>query len=260
MMIKAELVKKIKGYFNLNIYETKVWLALLTKGVSSVGEVSEVSGVPRSRTYDVLESLEKMGFAITKLGKPVKYVAVKPAIIIEKLKNNAVKEADEKVKVLTNLRGTDEYNELEQLHKTGIEPVKHDDLSSSIKGRSNIYSYLKEIMENSSKEVIICNSASEILKKMKVFSQMFDRLKRSIVVIKLALNGSDVEIREVATALKIKPVKVSIDAKFFVSDRSEVLFSVNNSDDDEQEVGVWINSEFFARTLANMFDMMTMRR
>ena len=30
MIIKQELVKKIKDYFGLNIYETKVWLALLS--------------------------------------------------------------------------------------------------------------------------------------------------------------------------------------------------------------------------------------
>ena len=74
MIIKPELVKKIKEYFSLNIYETKVWLALLGKGVATAGEIAEISNVPRSRTYDVLESLEKRGFAIAKLGKPVKYI------------------------------------------------------------------------------------------------------------------------------------------------------------------------------------------
>src|SRR3990167_5106292 len=86
MLLKQELVKKIKNYFDLNIYETKVWLALLTKGIASAGEIAEISGVPRSRTYDVLDSLEKQGFAIAKIGKPVKYLPVKPAIIFQKLK------------------------------------------------------------------------------------------------------------------------------------------------------------------------------
>ena len=83
MIIKQELVKRIKEFFNLNIYETKVWLALLSKGIASAGEIAEISGVPRSRTYDVLESLEKRGFAIVKIGKPVKYISVKPTEVIE---------------------------------------------------------------------------------------------------------------------------------------------------------------------------------
>ena len=85
MLLKQELINKLKDYFDLNVYETKVWLALLGKGVASAGEIAEDSRVPRSRTYDVLESLEKKGFAIVKLGKPVKYIGVKPKIILEKL-------------------------------------------------------------------------------------------------------------------------------------------------------------------------------
>jgi sugar-specific transcriptional regulator TrmB len=100
MIIRQELVKRIKEYFDLNIYETKVWLALLSKGLASAGEVAELSEVPRSRTYDVLESLEKRGFAIAKIGKPVKYLAVKPTEVIEKMKSNLMQDAQERVKSL----------------------------------------------------------------------------------------------------------------------------------------------------------------
>src|SRR3989338_7331913 len=124
MIMKQDLVKRIKEYFNLNIYETKVWLALLTKGIASAREVADLSGVPRSRTYDVLESLEKSGFAITKIGKPVKYIAVKPTEVLEKMKANTMNDAQEKVKSLSTLKETQEYNELEQLHKSSIAMVK----------------------------------------------------------------------------------------------------------------------------------------
>src|SRR3989338_4028909 len=103
MIIKPDLVRRIKEYFNLNIYETKVWLALLSKGIASAGEVAEISGVPRSRTYDVLESLEKRGFAIIKIGKPVKYISVKPTEVIEKMKSRTMHEAQEKVNSLSTL-------------------------------------------------------------------------------------------------------------------------------------------------------------
>ena len=86
MLVKQELINKIKDYFDLNVYETKVWLALLSKGIATAGEIATISGVPRSRTYDVLEGLEKRGFVIIKLEKPVKYMGVKPNIILEKLK------------------------------------------------------------------------------------------------------------------------------------------------------------------------------
>ena len=165
MIIKTELIKRIKEFFSLNIYETKVWLALLGKGVASAGETAELSGVPRSRTYDVLESLEKRGFAIMKLGKPIKYIAVKPNVIIEKLKSNTLKNTDEKLKNLSELKNTKEYSELEQLYTVGIEPVRHEDVSGAIKGKSTIYNHIKEVLENAKKQVIICVSAEEIKNK-----------------------------------------------------------------------------------------------
>ena len=98
MILKSELISKIKDYFNLNIYETKVWLALLTKGSASAGEISSASEVPRSRTYDILESLEKKGFIIMKIGKPIKFVALKPEEVVERVKKNLMVKAKEKTK------------------------------------------------------------------------------------------------------------------------------------------------------------------
>ena len=249
-----ELIKKVRAYFNLNIYETKVWLALISKGIASEGEIAEISGVPRSRTYDVLESLEKQGFAIAKIGKPVKYIAVKPTIIVEKLKNNAMKDAQEKVETLSKLKDTQEYNELESLHKTGIEPSKQSDLSSSIKGKANIYSHAREILENASKEIIILEKADKLESKSRIFNGLFDRLKKANVKIKVALNGSEQEIKKINAKFKIKSIKTDLNARFFIADGKEVLLLVNNAQDSDEETAIWLNSEFFASALSYLFD------
>ena len=168
MIVKPELVKRIKEYFNLNIYETKVWLALLSKGIASAKEVADLSGVPRSRTYDVLESLEKRGFAITKVGKPVKYISVKPVEVIEKMKNETIQEAQEKVKSLSTLKETSEYTELQQLHSVGISPIKTADITGSLKGRANVVSRLRELIECAEKEVLLCTSVLDFEDKSRV--------------------------------------------------------------------------------------------
>ena len=88
MLVKPEIMNRIKDNFHLNIYETKVWVALLSKGIASAGDIAKISRVPRSRAYDVLESLEKKGFAREKLGKPIMYIGIKPKGILERLNNN----------------------------------------------------------------------------------------------------------------------------------------------------------------------------
>ena len=56
MIIERNFLNKLKA-FGLNSYEAKIWTALLSRGVSNAGELSDISNVPRSRSYDVLENL-----------------------------------------------------------------------------------------------------------------------------------------------------------------------------------------------------------
>src|SRR3990170_8095264 len=115
MIIKEEFLSRLRKIFDLNLYEAKIWTALLSRGVSTAGELSNISDVPRSRTYDILESLEKKGFVIMKLGKPIKFVALKPEEVIERVKKNLVIEANEKAKRLEKLKQEDVLKELSSL-------------------------------------------------------------------------------------------------------------------------------------------------
>ena len=254
MLVKQELINKIKDYFDLNVYETKAWLALLGRGVASAGEVAEISRVPRSRTYDVLESLEKKGFAIVKLGRPVKYLGVKPKIILEKLKNNIKKNAEEKIISLLDIKKTEEFAKLEEIYKEGINPIKREDISITLEGKSNISNHLREILQNAKKEVIICTSAKEINSKIRLFQQTFNFLKKPGIKIKIALSGDETLIREIEDKFGMKIKKINIDAKFFIIDKKEILFYLSKNSDG-RDIAIWINSKFFSQAFASLFEM-----
>ncbi|MCR4327398.1 MAG: hypothetical protein NUV46_02355 [Nanoarchaeota archaeon] len=254
MLVKNDLIGKIKDYFELNIYETKVWLALLGKGSASAGEIASISGVPRSRTYDVLESLEKKGFAMVKIGKPVKYLGVKPRVILEKLKNNVRTEAEEKFQTLLKIKETTEFTQLEELYTVGISPVKREDLSASIKGRSTISNHLKEIIDSAKSEVIIFTNFKEMKLKEKLFIETFETLKKKGVKVKVALSGNAEEIKKLSQSMKIKIDPIEIDSKFFIVDRREVLFYLNKESEKDDQA-IWLNSDFFATAFANLFEI-----
>ena len=253
MIVKQDLVKRIKEYFNLNIYETKVWLALLSKGIASAGEVAELSSVPRSRTYDVLESLEKRGFAIIKIGKPVKYIAVKPTEIIEKMKSKTMNEAQEKVKSLSSLKETREYEELEELYKNSVNPIKSSELTGSIKGRVNISSRIREILENSQKEAVICTSVSDFEDKSRSLLPVIEKLAKKNVRIKVGLFGDSMKIRRINNKHGLKAKEIETDARFFIGDKKEVLFMIT-PENSEEDLGVWLNSPFFTTSLTKILD------
>jgi len=253
MMLNQELIARIKDHFDLNIYETKVWLALLSKGIASAGDIAKISRVPRSRTYDVLENLEKKGFAIEKLGKPIMYMGVKPKAILERLKSNVKKDAEERLNFLTNIRETEEFVALEALYNTSNEPVKKEELPLSLKGKDAVSGYIKELVSRAKKELIICNDAENVKSKAKTFAKTIDFLRKSKVEVKIALSGRDEVIRELSEMFGMKIKKMETEAKFFIVDRREVLFYLSRELEDEN--AILINSEFFTRAFSDIVEM-----
>src|SRR3989338_4717820 len=155
MIVKEEFLSKLRRYFSLNLYEVKIWTALLSRGVSTAGELSDIANVPRSRSYDVLESLEKKGFVVMKLGKPIKYLAVPPKEVLERVKKNVGDEAKEQILKLEELKKTEIIDELNTLHTQGVELVEPADLSGSLKGRHNLYNHLELTIRNADESVFI---------------------------------------------------------------------------------------------------------
>jgi len=251
--MKPELIKRTREHFNLNIYETKVWLALVSKSIATAGEIAELSGVPRSRTYDVLESLEKQGFAVEKLGKPVKYIAVSPSVVVERLKSNISREAEEQSAILEKIKETQDYKELELIFKQGVKPIRPEELSGLFKGKANIYTHIRNMLNRAEKEILIVTNSSDLLNKK--FIKQLQELKRKGLSIKIALNG-DAEVENIEKELKTNTKKVSINGRFCIVDGKEILFLITpESDDENKDLGVWINSPFFASALASMFNL-----
>jgi sugar-specific transcriptional regulator TrmB len=247
MTVKPELMKRVREQFNLNIYETKVWVALLGKGIATAGEIAEISNVPRSRTYDVLESLEKQGFAVLKLGKPVKYIAVDPGVVVERLKTNISREADERSNALAKIKDSEDYKQIDLLHKHGITPVSAEDLSGMIRGRSNIYNHIKNMVSNAKKEVLISISADELKNKKFLNSIIGKKIKTKIIT-----NASEDELKN----LPVEARNARINGRFCVADDKQALFMITpESNEEDSDYAIWIHSQYFIQTLSSMFNL-----
>jgi sugar-specific transcriptional regulator TrmB len=258
MIVKEDFLSKLRRYFSLNLYEVKIWTALLSRGVSTAGELSDIANVPRSRSYDVLESLEKKGFAVTKLGKPIKYIAVPPEEVLERVKKNMKTDADEKVKRLESLKGTDVLGELSTLHSQGIELVEPLDLSGSLKGRHNLYNHLELTVRNAEKSVSIMTTTQGLLRKIEGLKPTFEKIKKRGVKIRIAAPLT----KECSGALKdlgdVAEIRhTNNKARFCVVDKAEVIFMVMDDVDvhPTYDVGVWVNTPFFANALEDLYDM-----
>lgn len=258
MIVKEEFLNKLRRYFSLNLYEVKIWTALLSRGVSTAGELSDIANVPRSRSYDVLESLEKKGFVIMKLGKPIKYIAVNPKEVLERVKKHVKENAQDQVKKLEDLKDTDIIDELNNLHTQGVELVEPADLSGSLRGRHNLYNHLELTIRNAEETVTIMTTSEGFLRKVEGFKPVFEQLKKRGVKIRIAAPMTK-ETEEVAKDLgdvaEVRHTKTQ--ARFTVVDGKELVFMVMNDQEihPTYDIGIWINTPFFASALEELFEL-----
>lgn len=259
MIVKEEFLTKLRRYFALNLYEVKIWTALLSRGVSTAGELSDIANVPRSRSYDILESLEKKGFVIMKLGKPIKYIAVQPSEVVERVKKNMKTEADERVKRLEELKKTDVIQELNSLHTQGVELVEPSDLSGSLKGRHNLYNHMELTIRNAEKTVTIMTTSAGLLRKIEGLMPVFEQVKKRGVKIRIAAPLNTKEAEKVAKDMTgIAEIRhTDAKARIVIVDSKEIIFMV--MDDAEvhptYDIGIWINTPFFAKAMEELFDI-----
>ena len=154
---------------------------------------------------------------------------------------------------MSKVKDTEEFAKLEELHNDGIDPVRREDISASLKGKSNISSHLREVLQNAKREVVICTSVEDLNSKSRLFQQTFEILKDSNIKIKVALFGDENLIKQVEKKFNMKFKIVDINAKFFIVDRTEILFYLSKNSDKE-DMAIWLNSEFFAQAFAALFD------
>jgi len=259
MIISEEFLSRLRKIFDLNLYEVRVWAALLSRGVSTAGELSNISDVPRSRTYDILESLEKKGFIVMKLGKPIKFVALKPEEVIERVKKNLVRDAQEKSKRLEKLKDEDILRELVGLFSEGSKFVEPGDLSGSLKGRQNVYNHLDMLIREAEDTITIVTTAPGLNRKLENLAPSLEKAKKRGVKIRIAAPINE-ENKKIAKDLsKIAEIKNTEDlrARFVIIDSEQLMFMV--LDDDKvhpnYDVAIWLNAEFFAKALEQMFEI-----
>jgi len=259
MIVKEEFLSRLRKIFDLNLYEVKVWTALLSRGTSTAGELSSISDVPRSRTYDILESLEKKGFIVMKLGKPIQFVALKPEEVIERVKRNLIVNAKEKSKRLEKLKGDEVLEELTTIFSDGIKYIESTDLSGALKSRQNIYNHLDMLVREAQETITLVTTADGLSRKLEILMPSLEKAKKRGVKIRIAapINAENKKIaKDFAKVAEVRNVE-DLNARFMLVDSEQLMFMLLNDNEvhPSYDVGIWLNTEFFAQALESLFEI-----
>jgi len=141
----SDETKKVLQEFGLTEYESRVYLALLEKGVLTASQVSEQSGVPYSKVYETLTSLEGKGWIETERGRPSRYYPKAPSEALAAVK----------------LQLEDKVKKWEKTIEGELEPFyEHREIREKpdlwiLRGEFNTLAKLKEMVEKTKNELMI---------------------------------------------------------------------------------------------------------
>lgn len=236
----------------LNKYERNLWAALLSRGASTAGELSDISNVPRSRCYDVLESLEGKGFIIIQPGKPMRYVALQPREALERVKKKIHEDALETGKKIDRLLKSDTIKELEKIHKENIKIIRPEELTGALKGRYALTQQMDTMIKKAKKNVHLMTT-EDGLKELyenhgSLLKKAYDAGVKIHIAAPITKNTIDVA-KEIAKYANVRDIKSSemvqkLVGRLCIVDGEEFL--VGLTDDTKthptQDIALWTQS------------------
>ncbi|MEM4368989.1 MAG: TrmB family transcriptional regulator sugar-binding domain-containing protein, partial [Candidatus Woesearchaeota archaeon] len=209
----------------------------------------------RSRSYDVLESLEKKGFIIMKLGKPIKYIAVPPSEVIERMKEKIAEEAKRKAVFLEKIKNDAILEKLELLHNNGMAKVNKQDLIGSIKGKQNIYHHIRLIIKSAKKSILITASKTTLLEIILSLKGALEKARANgaHTLIIAPDKKLSTDIRKLLPFVKVKACKHNSDVAFIVVDKKDVLLTAfGDSTLPANSYAIWASNESFAKGIEDV--------
>jgi HTH-type transcriptional regulator, sugar sensing transcriptional regulator len=152
----------------LTKYEARAYVATVAIGEGTIKEISEESGVPRSRAYDVMERLAQKGFVEVGSSSPRCYRANEPITA----SNHLMEEIR---------RSNDEV--LRELSKIGERAESRNNPIWTVKGEWAIDHKVSDILEGANSEVtILCFNNRNLIRYAKMITQLSEKKKITVVV------------------------------------------------------------------------------
>ena len=146
-----------------------------------------------------------------------------------------------------------DFKELELLHKTGIQHVDIATISKSIVGRTNINSFIKEMVLRAKSKVFFVTNKEHTEKAAKILKHFGANFAKKEVKVKLyAPYSGSANLRKLQN---VEYFEYNSSSRFVILDGKELIFLLSNEGvSPEYEVAVWINSPFFVNAISILFE------
>ena len=209
----SDKTRKSLDKIGLTSYEIRTFSSLLKAGEITASDLSQKSGVPYSKIYEVLGSLEEKSWVGSDDSRPTKYFAKSPATALESTKQRLDTEFKENQNVV--------LNELIPLYEKSGTSERPDIWVLS--GTVNIASKILEMVESCKNEVLIAlPKASEDLVKQALPKLRLLHDKRVDITILTSDSMDKDSLKAISRVAKVK-VKKGLFGGGIISDKRYVV-------------------------------------
>ena len=233
----------------LNKYEAKVYLTLIGEGISTAKNVSDITGIPYGKVYEIINSLSSKGFSNILPSKPMKCQAISPSQAIITVKKN-VEEKHQRI---------EEYvlNDLEPMFTESKRFVEPKGIFWIINGRANVVKKVDELIQKAEKNInIICSSNS--LSRLVLHKELLQEAKNNGVKINIGgvINKEILDEIGSLNFCDIRRIK-NADNNLISIDNKECIIVEPIPDDDNivygRDLGMWVSSQSFTKFMDEFF-------
>ncbi|MFB6244808.1 MAG: TrmB family transcriptional regulator, partial [Candidatus Nanohaloarchaea archaeon] len=265
MVASQETLDKLED-IGLNMYERKIYSALLGRGTSTAGELSEMTNVPRSRAYDVLESLAEKGFVVIKSSKPMEYVSIPPNEAIENIKSQHEKDLEEKLDKLDSFKDSEAVEELENLYDQGVELVEPSEMSGSLKGTHQINQHMGTMFQQAEDAIKVATTEEGLNDLVENHGDLLREAKEDGINLKVLAPVTDTnrdayeQLDQVAEVRHLEGENKEFDipnGRFAIVDDDMTMSMTHDDVHSTQDTAFWTRSNHMSKeTMEPVFDML----
>ena len=256
MIGSSELMDALRG-IGLNLYERKLWVALLAKGTATAGELSGITNVPRSRTYDVLQTLAERGFVIVQTSKPLKYVVVPPLEALEKTKRRLMEKFKETEVKIEKLKNSELINELNLIYKEGLKLISPEDITGALKGKYSVLQQIDSMFKNASSTVNILTTPMGLNELFENHINILKKMNEKGVKIKIATRSDKScadaikSLSGIAEIRNISQDELPLSGRFFIIDGQQTMLGLSDPElvHSTQDMMLWTKSKHVAKDM-----------
>ena len=245
----SDKTKKSLEKIGLTSYEIRAYTTLIKDGESNAAEISQNSGVPYSKIYEILGTLEEKGWIGSDDSRPTKYFAKAPSNALETTKQNADEQFSQSKNVI--------LSELIPLYEKSGTSEKPD--IWFISGAMNIVSKIMEMVEHCREDVMIAvPQAGEMIVKQALpkLRQLHDK---GIKITILTSDGLDKEsIKAISRVADVK-VKEGLFGGGIITDKRYVIILLGpeiSSSSSSEIVAIWADHAGLAGFAREYFDFL----